>query len=226
MYSVDEHTLAAFLAGTLTETRRREVAAYLDGDPEARDVLRMASEALQAARSEEPAGRSSLVARTPALQRAQRSAQRSVQHSAQRSALPAVRSNIRGAGLYASAASFVFGVGLVLWFALGPPLEAFRPPPLPDHARLSVELSYPGPTIAWQPVEEAFRYRLVVWDQRRADVAGSYRTTDHELGSSHEIIQALREDLQTGRTYVLRVDAIDARNRRVQSSATVEFVAE
>lgn len=131
-----------------------------------------------------------------------------------------------GAWLYASATALVAGVALVLWHALGSPVDTPRPPARPDHAQLRVELSHPGPSIAWEPVEQAFRYRVVVWDPQRAAVAGSYRTPDNELGPEHEIVLALRADLETGRGYTLRVDAIDTRNRRIQSSATVDFTAE
>lgn len=45
---VDEHALAALLAGTLPETERQSLLARLATDPEARMVLQMAVEALEA----------------------------------------------------------------------------------------------------------------------------------------------------------------------------------
>lgn len=47
--SVDSYTLAAFLAGRLPERERRSVSAALVMDPEARELLHMACEALAAA---------------------------------------------------------------------------------------------------------------------------------------------------------------------------------
>jgi hypothetical protein len=47
--SVDSYTLAAFLAGQLPERERRSVSAALVLDPEARELLHMACEALAAA---------------------------------------------------------------------------------------------------------------------------------------------------------------------------------
>lgn len=49
--SVDEETLAAFLAGTLSAPRRAAVLAELNDDADARELLAMAHQALDAARS-------------------------------------------------------------------------------------------------------------------------------------------------------------------------------
>ena len=46
---VDSYTLAAFLAGKLPERERRSVSAALVTDPESRELLHMACEALAAA---------------------------------------------------------------------------------------------------------------------------------------------------------------------------------
>ena len=45
---VDSYTLAAFLAGKLPERERRSVSAALVTDPESRELLHMACEALAA----------------------------------------------------------------------------------------------------------------------------------------------------------------------------------
>lgn len=47
--SVDSYTLAAFLSGQLPERERRSVSAALVTDPEARELLHMACEAMAAA---------------------------------------------------------------------------------------------------------------------------------------------------------------------------------
>ncbi|GIV61024.1 MAG: hypothetical protein KatS3mg043_2113 [Rhodothermaceae bacterium] len=51
---LDDHTMAAFISGTLSEEERREVIHLLLHDDEARDWLHMACEALAAAREEGP----------------------------------------------------------------------------------------------------------------------------------------------------------------------------
>ena len=48
-HPLDEYTLAAFLSGTLPEDRRREVMAYLAENADARELLCMAHDALEAA---------------------------------------------------------------------------------------------------------------------------------------------------------------------------------
>ena len=53
--SVDDYTLAAFLAGELPERERRTVAASLVADQDAREILHMACEALSAAFTSESA---------------------------------------------------------------------------------------------------------------------------------------------------------------------------
>ena len=52
---IDEYTLAAFLSGRLSEERRRDVVAYLAENADARVLLCMAGEALEAARQPRPA---------------------------------------------------------------------------------------------------------------------------------------------------------------------------
>jgi hypothetical protein len=48
---VDEYTLAAYIANTLSRQRRAEVTAYLAANADARELLRMAYEALEAAKN-------------------------------------------------------------------------------------------------------------------------------------------------------------------------------
>lgn len=212
---IDEYTLAAFLASTLSEARRQEVIAYLADNPDAREVLRMAVDALDAARNGNPVESSSIPFRAPTLDR--------------RSKKPTRRPPRRwlhGPGRYAAAAVFVFVVGVALRLTFGPPTDALRSPLQRSGSQLRIEVSVPGPTIEWSTVENAYRYRLVVWDQQQARVAGQYETSDTEIGVTHAVVQELRGALQPGSTYVLRIDAIDAQNRLVQSSETVEFVFE
>lgn len=212
---IDEYTLAAFLAGTLTEKRRQEVIKYLAVNRDAREVLHMAAEALEAARTGDPVDPSPSVLRTPTMRRRSKEPERR---------LP--RTWIRGPGRYAAATVFVFVVGMVLRLAFAPPSDVLRSPLDRSGPQIRIEVSVPGPTLAWSAVENAYRYRLVVWDQQQARVAGQYETSDNELGRTHAVVHELREDLQRGSTYTLRIDAIDAQNRLVQSSETVDFVFE
>lgn len=196
--TVDEHALAAFLAGTLPNERRRDMIEYLAADPEARDVLQMAAEALEAARGthQEPwAGKPFGAARTRPAPRIRR---------------------------YLAAILVAFGVVAGLHLAFEPTTSTLRSPL--ERGGLTVRVDAgPTPSISWPAVEDAYRYRLVVWDPEAARVVGEYETTDRVLDGSHPVLQKLESDLQPERSYVLRVDAVDAQNRLVTSSAAVDL---
>ena len=212
---IDEYMFAAFLAGTLPEERRREVVEYLAVNPDAREVLHMAADALEAARSAGPEeAPSTRWGNAPATRRSDR-----VRHASRRSFL-------RGAGRYVAATAFVFVVGMVLRLAFGPPTDALRAPLQRSAELLDLNVSASGTAIEWSPVENAYRYRIVVWDPERAVVAGQYETSDSRLDQEHEVLRSLRGDLEVGRTYTIRVDAIDAQNRLIRSSETLDYLME
>ncbi|MEX0600762.1 MAG: hypothetical protein WD021_08310 [Rhodothermales bacterium] len=218
---IDEYTLAAFLAGTLGDDEREEVVEYLAGNSDAREVVRMAADALQAARSsgaDDPAARD----RTSAEKKfaGRRPARRTIARSERRSR----PGWMEGAKRYVAATLFVFVVGMILRLSFGPPTDALRSTTSRSGAELTVDVSLPGPSIEWPEVENAYKYRLVVWDIDEARVAGTYETMEEHVAASDSIMQTMREDLSPGRAYSLRVDAIDPQNRLIRSSSTVDFV--
>lgn len=212
---IDEHMLASFIAGTLSKERRDTVVEYLASNSDAREVLQMAYQALEAARTGEPeiAARSTYSKLRPGVRK--RSADR-----------PAARNRIlRGASRYVAATVIVFVVGVVLRLAFGPPTDALRSP-LPRGAEsLEVQVDE-GPEFSWTEVSNAYHYRIVVWDPQEARVVGQYETTDFEVDSTHPIFADLESKLRPGDSYTLRVDAVDAQNRLVRSSETVQFTTD
>ena len=206
---IDEYTLAAFIAGTLTKKRRQEVIDYLAGNADAREVLHMAYQALGAAQAGDQDESASLL-------RPSRSADR-----------PAARrlSRIRDIGRYVAATAIVFAVGIVLRMAFGPPTDALRSP-LPRNVQGVDVTVTAGPEFDWSAVPNAYQYRVVIWDPMEARVVGQYETADSEIESGDPIIRDLQPKLRKGDQYTLRIDAIDAQNRLIRSSETVEFVVE
>lgn len=211
--AIDEYTLAAFLAGMLSEGRRREVIDHLAASPEAREVLQMASEALEAAHrgecSEPPSSSRNRMPPGP-------------RPTAPRH--PARRLRLRGSSLYVAALLIVVVIGLGLKLTSSTPALPLRSPPVRSGPELRVQVSAPGSSIAWSAVDDAYRYRLVVWDHRDAEVVGRYETPDHRLSADHPVVGDLERDLERGKSYTLRVDAIDAENRLLRSSDAIEFV--
>lgn len=213
---IDEHTLAAFIAGTLPKHRRDEVVTYLAGNSDARELLQMAYEALEAAQDAEVEG----TRRSPLSRR------RGDIPSSKRDRTAAPRRFVQGAGRYVAATVIVFAIGIVLRLAFGPPTDALRSP-LPSEAgalRVQVDLA-DAPALSWSAVENAYQYRIVVWDPTEAQVVGQYQTREADLGAEHPVVTDLREKLRSGDPYTLRIDAIDAQNRLIRSSETLSFMA-
>ncbi len=215
---IDEYTLAAFLAGTLAQQRREEVIDYLAANPDARDVLRMAAGAFEAARG---VGRVETGRGVGAVAAARRSVRIRRSRRPQHGSRP---SRATEAGRYLAATVFVGFVGIALGLSFGPPTDALRSPLERSGSEMQVELSVPGPSLQWSAVEEVYRYRLVVWDPAEARVAGAYETSGSKLEADHPIVREMHRDLEAGRRYMLRIDAIDARNRLIRSSKALEFV--
>lgn len=213
---IDEHTLAAFIAGTLPKNRREEVIAYLAGNSDAREVLKMAYDALEAAQEVNQSGD---VRSTPPRFRGGAAARKS-DRSATRGGL------LRGAGRYVAATVIVFTIGIVLRLTFGPPTDALRTPLPRESENLQVQVDVAdGPVFAWSMVDNAYHYRIVVWDPGEARVVSQYETRDSELGSDHPVVNDLMPRLRSGSSYTLRIDAVDAQNRLIRSSESIEFEA-
>lgn len=203
---IDAHTLAAFIAGTLDDDRRRAVIEHLAQHPDDREWLHMALEAQAAAHAPEA---------TP--ERADRAGVRPTGPSR-----PAARRGHRRRWLLGAVASLVLLAGLSI--VLVPPSDTIRTT-LPDDAPLTVTIDEAPLAFFWDDVPEAYSYRVVVWDPQAATVVDEYSTSAPRLPAGDAFFDALLPQLQAGRTYQVRVDAIDAQNRRIRSSAATAFVA-
>ena len=226
--AIDEYTLAAFLGGTLSDQRRAEVIAYLAQNADARELLQMTYEAMQAAR---PDGASA----APPLSHAAGAAPASVPQAASAPEAVAVtpaasreaarRPARRFTGLrrYAAATVVIFAVGLSLRLILGPPTDALRSPVPAQAGELGVQVSASDLTLRWHAVPEAYRYRITVWDPQEARVVARTETTAPVTDRADAFTIELREKLSPGRAYTLRIDAVDVQNRVLQSSPAVAF---
>ncbi len=209
--TMDEYTLAAFMAGTLPPQRREEVALYLAQNADARELLQMAYEALEASKAQNEEFELPEMPAEPVaapITRADREPAR----------LP--RRKI-GVARFMAAAVVVFAVGIGLRLSLGPPADALRSRQADDVLVVSVASSTEGPVVHWTEVPDAYQYRLVVWDPEAAEVVGRYETTSTRLDGSDEFIRSVKARAEGGHTYTVRVDAFDVQNRLIQTSETV-----
>lgn len=215
---IDEYTLAAFMAGTLSRERREEVASYLAQNSDARELLQMAYEALNAARSAEPVPEEQApVVRAAAPPRPPRP------REAERAATPprALR-RLGGLRRYMAAAAVVFTVGISLRLAFGPPTDALRSQPAETMA-MTVQVDASDLEFVWSNVPDAYEYRLVIWDLQEARVVARHETTGNALAEDDPFVASLRPQLAAGKPYTIRIDAIDAQNRLILSSDALEF---
>lgn len=196
---VDEYTMAAFMAGTLSDEAQEAVVAYLSENAEARELLCMAHEALEAATIPEP--------------------QPVVETLPDRPARPG-RSNrwFRLAG----AAVLVFALGFGLRVTLGPPNHLTRDNTTAQTSALTVDVS-PALNFQWTPIPDAYKYKVVIWDARGARVVAEHETDATQLSDNDPFVQTLHPILHASQQYTLRIDAIDARNRLIESSDLVSF---
>ncbi|MDX1547357.1 MAG: hypothetical protein R3247_10235 [Rhodothermales bacterium] len=202
--SLDEYTLAAFLAGTLPEDRRAEVLAYLAEHDDARELLCMAEEALAVA--EAP------VAAPFALPRPAPAEDRRPQAPARR----------RSGALLAASLALTLLVAGGLYLSRPAP-DRFRSTSEAPAPTLVAEVSTEALQFQWTPVPEAYYYRLVILEPEVAAVVAQHETRETRLGRDDAFVLSLLPHLQPNRRYSLRVDAIDVQNRLVQSSEAVVF---
>ena len=210
--AMDEYTLAAFMAGTLPPARREEVALYLSNNADARELLQMAYEALEAAQAQDTDFDLPEVQIPPSAAR--------VRHD--RKPTPLGRRMQSGVLRFAAAAVVVFVVGMGLRVSLGPPTDALRSRQADDALALSVATDgVDGPVVHWNQVPDAYQYRVVFWDPQAADVVGRFETSATRLDHGDAFIQSIRAQANDGRSYTVRVDAYDVQNRLIQTSETV-----
>ena len=212
---IDEYTLAAYMTGTLPEARRREVVTYLAENADARELLCMAQEALEVAtepEGDESAPPTSEAAPAPVRRAPLRPA--SVR-PAQRHAAPRLRQWRRLA--VAALSILVVGIGLQLTLDTG--TDTLRGG---SEAELTVRVITPELSFRWNQIDSAYSYRVVVWDPQEAELVAQHETRETRLEET-AFLDTLRERLQQGHTYSVRVDAYDIQNRLLQSSSLTDF---
>ncbi len=190
MEPVNDALLAGFLAGTLTPDQRTHVVRYLAENTEAREVLRLAYQALHA--SDQPA-----VLRAPARP--------PVRHARPR--VPAI-------ARYALLLAVVFSGGAIVRATLAPGTDELRST-TGTTADGALRPVLRGDAIQWAPVGEAVAYELVLWDPQEARVIARVKTTQPRTDAA--FAKVLR-DLPSGRSVAMRVDAFDIENRLLASS--------
>ena len=216
---IDEYSLAAFLSGTLPEERRREVMAYLAENADARELLCMAHEALEAAQVpvSEPFMRPETASAKPA---APKTGPPTPLRKARRAPRPALRRQqvrrFATAGLMMAILIIGLRVGLTLNNT-----DVLRGDASED--ALTIRVSTPALQFQWNDVEDAYYYRLVVWDIEAAELVAQHETKLVRLGRNDAFVLSLLSQLKVGRTYSARIDAVDVQNRNIQSSESVEF---
>ena len=205
---IDDYTLAAFMAGTLPEQRRAEVIAYLANNADARELLKMACEAYEHTELDPAKGDA------PRLPRKADRETRPAVH--RRFALPKFTR-------IAVTAVFLIAAGLGIRQALLPD-EMSQRGGSGEFIQLSLPRSVTDLSFNWEDTPGADRYFFVIWDTEAAQIVAEYETKTSEIDPDGEFAEDLAAKLEPGRSYAVRVDAIDARNRLVESSRTESFV--
>lgn len=206
------------MAGTLPAHRRREVASYLAKNANARELLHMAYEAMDASRQlGEPL--TQMTAPRPSQMHIAPKADRAPRRHAPR---------IYRLSRFAVAAVVIFAVGLALRLSFGPfggpePTPTLRSDAAPESIGLTLPTSIERLSFAWTSVPETDHYNIVIWDPEKALVVARHRADENHVEAAHPFLQSLRQLLIAGHPYALRVDAIDAENRTIRSSGMVEF---
>ncbi len=210
---IDEYTLAAFLSGTLPQDRRHEVMVYLAENADARELLCMAGEAMEA--TQQPVTEPfTLPQKTTAPPRREDRAPTTAATPS-----PLRKQRLRQATLGAVVVVFL-SVGLYVGLPLNK-TDTVRGNTLDDG--LTVQVSTPALQFEWNEVEDAYYYSLVIWDVDAAELVAQHETKSTRLGRNDAFVLSLHRDLEMNRRYEARIDALDVQNRRIQSSKMVEF---
>ena len=223
-HPIDEYTLAAFLSGTLSEEQRGEVVAYLAENADARELLCMAHEALEAA--QQPAVVQPFTTPTTAPEQPAPSHEpiRRMPRPATRPAIrPARVARLQRLRRFATAAVMVtvLGIGLRVGLSLNN-IDTQRG--ADENTPLEVQVSTPALQFQWTEIPDAYYYRLVIWDVEAAELVAQHETKSTRLGRNDAFLLSLRDQLKLHRTYQVRIDAVDVQNRLIQDSDLVSFI--
>ncbi len=219
-HPIDEYTLAAFLSGSLSEEQRREVVAYLAENADARELLCMAHEALEAA--QQPAVEQPFTTAAPEQPAPSREAIRRTPRPAIRPAIPRA-ARLQRLRRFATAAVMVavLGIGLRVGLSLND-IDTQRG--TDENTPLEVQVSTPALQFQWNEIPDAYYYRLVIWDVEASELVAQHETKSTRLGRNDAFLLSLRDQLKLHRTYQVRIDAMDVQNRLIQDSELVSFI--
>ncbi len=203
------------MAGTLPVERRREVASQLARDDHARELLHMAYEAMDATKPfAAPAPKETAPPAAP-----RRADRRAVRWA----------SGLRRLSRYAAAAMVVLAVGLSLRLAFGPlnTSPGLTTPLVRGNDAESIAITLPATVsdlaFSWTETPGADHYHLVLWDTEQALPIGRHNAVTNRIDADEPFVTTLRSLLEPGHVYALRIDALDAENRRIGSSGMIEF---
>ncbi|MGI9175763.1 MAG: hypothetical protein ACR2GR_10645 [Rhodothermales bacterium] len=238
MHSIDEYTLAAFLDGTLTSARRQEIRAYLAKNADARDLLKMAYEALEAA--EEPAlfdqpELAETAPMPPASQglpmpvgpRSNKQERDSDREARRGRAKPlALRLVPRAtiALVVAASAFFLWSPKAQLEAETSAPVLRSAPGATDlERIELVVHVSTPALRFRWNEIPNAHEYRLNVVDLQSFRVVKRHTTKENSLDTNNPFVEELRKTLDSERVYGLSINAVDVRHRGIVDSDLIHF---
>ncbi|GAB5521028.1 MAG: hypothetical protein RhofKO_32790 [Rhodothermales bacterium] len=200
---LDEYTLSALLAGTLSEEEHQEALKLLADDASAQELVAMASMALDVETTP------TRVDRTASPDRAAR------------------KPRLRRRALWTAASTclvlFAFSLGSFIntpSTADGTEVRTLR---TQDGDRFVPIISTNTLELTWDAVEDAYSYDVQIWDADRAELVGETTTKTNALKDSDAFAQELSQKLQAGRVYSLHLYATDAENRRIVQSVPTDF---
>ena len=200
---LDEYTLSALLAGTLSEEEHQEALKLLATDESAQELVAMASMALDV---EAPPVR---VDRTASPDRAARQ--------------PRLRRHVRWATASTFLVLFAFSLGSFLNTPSTSDDAGLHTLRTQEGDRFVPIISTSTLELTWPAIEDAYSYDVQIWDADRAELVGETTTKTNQLKDSDAFVQELSEKLKAGRVYSLHLYATDAENRRIVQSVPTDF---
>lgn len=208
---LDEYTLAAFLAGTLSEEKHRDVLQYLVANDEARELVCMAQDAMEAAREPvtEPFTLPEVTSKPTAAPRPARSP-----------AQPTL-SLVRWKPFAVAAMVLVvltIGLQQTSLFDRTDTLRGTE-----EASALTVHVNAQTLAMSWTALPDAYSYRVVVWDVEAAESVARHELRTTELDETDPFVQQLHDQLEAGREYEVRIDVRDDENRVIQRADLFAF---
>lgn len=206
---LDEYTLAAFLSGTLSDEQHREVIAYLSINEEARELVCMAQDALEAAREPvtEPFALPAASLKPAAPPQPARAPARSAQSRVhlKRFAVTAV-------------VLIALTIGWQLTFTGTDTLRGSE-----DASTLTIEIDDATMAMSWNALPDAYSYKVVVWDVEAAEIVARTEVRATQVEETDPFVRQLRDQLLDTRLYEVRITAYNTENRMIQRTDLLPF---